>query len=323
MKDNNIINELIGIEKEYVRINPSENKKGNGGNLSVKIVTPSYCQANCPFCFNKLNKDTQKHNYDLFFNNLDKSLEMIIQNINNRNVTIDITGNEPTYDISVFKELMNHLKKYRDTLKRVILTSNGYHLYDCINYMNGIIDLMNISLHHYDYNERKKIFNTSMIPNDEEVKLIVEKLKRNNISSTAVSVLYKEIDNFKEYYYNFMNYAINNGFKNIRMRSNFCANDAFIDDILKLHLGHESINELAGLTTKIIIDENTGFETRILKGVPDLTEYILGAELVIDDDGMCYVDYNKRYSVNENNINYFNYFYLIDNRDIKALKRRK
>lgn len=323
MKDNNIINELIGIEKEYVRINPSENKKGNGGNLSVKIVTPSYCQANCPFCFNKLNMDTQKHNYDLFFNNLDKSLEMIIQNINNRNVTIDITGNEPTYDISVFKELMNHLKKYRDTLKRVILTSNGYHLYDCINYMNGIIDLMNISLHHYDYNERKKIFNTSMIPNDEEVKLIVEKLKRNNISSTAVSVLYKEIDNFKEYYYNFMNYAINNGFKNIRMRSNFCANDAFIDDILKLHLGHESINELAGLTTKIIIDENTGFETRILKGVPDLTEYILGAELVIDDDGMCYVDYNKRYSVNENNINYFNYFYLIDNRDIKALKRRK
>lgn len=323
MKDNNIINELIGIEKEYVRINPSENKKGNGGNLSVKIVTPSYCQANCPFCFNKLNIDTQKHNYDLFFNNLDKSLEMIIKNINNRNVTIDITGNEPTYDISVFQELMNHLKKYRDTLKRVILTSNGYHLYECINYMNGIIDLMNISLHHYDYNERKKIFNTSMIPNDEEIKLIVEKLKRNDISSTAVSVLYKEIDNFKEYYYNFMNYAINNGFKNIRMRSNFCTNDAFIDDILKLHLGDESINELAGLTTKIIIDENTGFETRILKGVPDLTEYILGAELVIDDDGMCYVDYNKRYSVNENNINYFNYFYLIDNRDIKALKRRK
>ena len=51
----------------------------------------------------------------------------------------------------------------------------------------------------------------------------------------------------------------------------------------------------------------------ILKGVPDLTEYVVGAELVVDDDGYSYIDYNKRYPVNNSNINYFNNLYIFNN----------
>ena len=313
MEDNNIVYSLIGKDYNYDVIEPSDNKKGHGSNLSVKIVIPSYCQAKCPFCFNKLTVSTQKHNYGEFLDNLDKSLDMITDNIDKRGITLDITGNEPTFNIFLFMKLMNQIKLYKEKVSRVILTTNGFRIYDCIDYMEDVVDIVNISLHHYNYDKRKKIFGTSSIPNDVELRNIVKKLKEKNITATAVCVLYEDIGNFNNFYDKFTNYAKDLGFKDVRLRSNFCENDSFIDDYLEAVFPNQSMNELGGLTTKIITD-NSGFETRILKGVPDLTEYVIGAELVIDDNGKCYIDYNKRYPVDNNNIKYFNNFYILGNK---------
>ena len=319
--DENIVYNLIGSYYNYKAIPAKDNTKGHGSNLSVKIVIPSYCQARCSFCFNHLTTNTQRHDYSLFLDNLDMSLKMITNNITQRGITLDITGNEPTFNIFLLMKLMNHIQLYRDKISRVILSTNGFRLYDCITYMSSIVNIVNISLHHYDYEMRKKIFGTSSIPNDNDLKKIIDKLRDNNISATAISVLYRDVDNFKEFYSKFTTFAKSLGFKDARIRSNFREDDKFFDDYLKIEFPNQSINELAGLTTKIIVDENTGFVTRMLKGVPDLTEYVLGAELVIDDDGRCYIDYNKRYPVNENNIEYFNNFYVLDNKE-KVLKKK-
>ena len=299
----------------------NDSSKEHGNNLSVKIVVPSYCQAKCSFCFNNLTKDTQKHEYGIFLENLDNSLEMITNNITERGITLNITGNEPTFNMFLLMKIMNHLKLYRSKVNRIILSTNGFRIYDSTEYLADIVDIVNISLHHYDYHERKKIFGTQSIPNDEDLKKIVNNLKDNSISATAVSVLYKDIGDFKHFYDKFTNYAKDLGFKDVRIRSNYCSNDKFIDDYLKIDFPNQNINELPGLTTKIIVDEKTGFETRFLKGVPDLTEYVLGRELVIDDDGKCYIDYNKRYLLDESNIEYFNNFYVLD-KNGKALKRK-
>ena len=48
--------------------------------------------------------------------------------------------------------------------------------------------------------------------------------------------------------------------------------------------------------------------------------YIIGVELVIDDDGLCYIDYNKRYMVDKNNIGYFNKMYVYN--DKKLVKKK-
>ena len=101
------------------------------------------------------------------------------------------------------------------------------------------------------------------------------------------------------------------GFKDVRMRSNFYSNDPWIDKILyDIHIEEESLNSVNALTTKIIKDKRNGYETRILKGVESILKYVIGPELVIDDDGMLYVDYNKKYSIDEKTINIFENIYV-------------
>lgn len=320
--NNNVVYDLIGKNYEYHSVEAKDNTKGHGSNLSVKIVVPSYCQANCPFCFNQLTKGTQHHDIITFLDNLDKSLALITNNVTERGITLDITGNEPTFNIFLFKKFMDELKKYRHKVTRIILSTNGFRLNDCIPYMYSIVDIVNISTHHYDYNKRKKIFNTTSIPNDEELKEIIRNLKDHKIKVTSVCVLYEDVKDFTTFYTKYTSWAKSLGFKDVRMRSNFRENDKFIDDYLAIDFPIQSTNSLSGLTTKIITDEKDHFETRILKGVPDLTDYVLGAELVIDDDGKCYIDYNKRYPVDENTIEYFNRFYIIDNKPkVKTRKR--
>ena len=310
MTKNNIVKELIWVGQKYITINPQDHKKWHGSGLSVKIVLPCYCQAHCPFCFNNLTICTQKHNYEEFFSNLSDSLDLIFDNIDNRPISLDITGNEPTFDVEVFSKLMNVISNYKSRTQKVVLTTNGFKLKTCLQYMKNVVDIVNISVHHYDYETRKQIFWTSLIPDDNDLKSIIKSLKDDVITCTAVAVLYQDIENFKEFYNNFMSWAVDLGFKDIRMRSNFCANDKFIDDIIDTKFEVDDVNVLNGLTTKIITDKNTGFETYVLKGVEDLTDYVIWAELVVDDDGKCYIDYNKRYPVNDSNIKYFNYFYL-------------
>ena len=41
-----------------------------------------------------------------------------------------------------------------------------------------------------------------------------------------------------------------------------------------------------------------GFNVNLYRGVKDLTECVIGSEIVIDDDGLIYLDYNKRYKIN-------------------------
>lgn len=308
--EENIAKKLIGVEKEYIEVSPKEFTKGHGGSLSVKVVLPCYCQAHCPFCFNKETISTQEHKYDKFLDNLPRSLDLIVNNIIDRPITLDITGNEPTFNIDLFSKFMKIIKKYKNKFSKIVLTTNGFHLEECLEDMIGVIDIINISVHHYDYMIRQSIFKTKYIPSDEDLKRIIGKLKINNINCTSVVVLYKKFENFKDFYNKFMEWSINLGFKDTRMRSNFCSSTEFVDEIFNTKMDNETTNKVAALTTKIIKDKKTKFVTYILKGVPDLTKYVLGAELVIDDDGTCYIDYNKRYMVDDLNIKYFNNLYI-------------
>lgn len=312
--EENIVKRLINKELEYRVIEPNNHKIGTGSNLSVKVVIPSYCQANCDFCFNNLTRSTQVHNEKEFLINLRKSLDMILKGIDKRKVTLDVTGNEPTFNILLFKEFLETILEYKSDLGRIIVTSNGYNLDKCIDYMLDVINIMNISVHHYDYEKRKEIFKTSLIPSDEELRKIVKRFSDNNIKCTSVAVLNEEIKDFRSFYNNFVKWSKEIGFKDTRMRSNFIRNDKYMDDIINTKFDNEQIFNERGLITKIINEDD--YEVRILKGVDDLTKYVIGAELVIDDDGKCYIDYSKRYPINEENIKYFNNFYIIDEKKL-------
>ena len=306
----NIVEKLISKKHTYDTYMPSEIKGGHGGALSVKIVLPSNCQANCEFCFNRFTTETQEHDYRTFLKNLANTLEMIFARIDNRGITLDITGNEPTFNINLFRETLSILKIYKKRASKIVLTTNGFRLEECINDIVGIVDIVNISMHHYDFEERTKIFRTTKIPNNDDIQRIVSRLNMSGISCTAVSVLYRDISDFNKYCSDFKEMAISYGFKDIRMRSNYCRHDTFINKYLNIKMPNEFITSSSGITTKIITDEKTGFKTFIFVGVKNLSDYVLGAELVIDDDGLCYIDYNKRFPVDYSTIDFFRYWYI-------------
>lgn len=310
----NLMETLIGEAREYEIVPVATFKQGHGNGLSVKIVVPCFCQAKCPFCFNNLTTDTQCHDYEAFFKDLKISLDRIFGNLaGKRNISLDITGNEPTFNVNVFKRLMYVLREYKNQTDKIVLTTNGFHLAECLPEMAGVVDIVNISLHHYNEDIRKKeILRTDFIPSNDELKNIIEAGNAVGITFTAVAVLYKKFENFADFYNKFVDFAMAVGFKDVRFRSNFVNKDEFIGEVLNTNIEYQEFNALSGLTTKIIKDRaRNGYEVRILVGVPDLTAYVVGPELVIDDNGKTYVDYNKRFPIDDENIIHFENLYIL------------
>lgn len=291
-------------------------KAGHGHILSVKLVMPTFCQAHCEFCFNKLTTNTQQHNWNLFINNMLNSLELLLSNLNNRKISIDITGNEPTFNVMQFAELMTYLKqfkiKYASKIDKIVLTSNGFHLYECINDMIDVIDIVNISLHNASYKIRQELFKTKYIPSDNDLIIINDKLHSNNIKSTSVAVFNKEC-NFKYIVENFVKFSKEKRFDNTRIRIDFTAVN---DNVRKMFdvkfTDNEVVYNQKGLDSKYFNINN--FDVSIYRGVPELIDYVIGVELVIDDDGKIYLDYNKNFLIEKSDIDLFDKnIYVINN----------
>ena len=278
-------------------------KIGHGHTLSVKIVIPCYCQANCPFCFNKQTSETQVHDFNRFYENIDLSLGLLFNTIKNRKISIDITGNEPTFNIGEFRKVLALLKHYRDNysgvIDKIVLTTNGYHLYECIDEIACVVDIVNISLHHYDYEiRRSEIFRTKYIPSNEDLKILNSKLHECGISTTSIGVIYEPIENYLDYVFfiaKFADFSKEVGFDNTRIRLDFTDETGAMDKIFNYSFTDEIVQRQAGLCTKII--NRNGYEIRIYKGVKNLVDYVIGVEMVVDDDGKLYLDYNKKYNL--------------------------
>lgn len=291
----------------------NNNNEGHGHTLSIKIVMPCYCQAHCPFCFNNQTINTQMHDWIWFTSNLFNSLTDIFKTLNNRKISIDITGNEPTFNVEQFKEFMEILlffkQTYGEKIDKIVMTTNGFHLYECIPYMKDVIDIVNISLHHFDYNIRREIFGTKYIPSNEDLKNIIKALNNINITVTSVAVIYKKVD-MKNFVTSFMEFSKEMGFKDARIRINFTTNNMLVrNQFYEKILEDEQVVEQGGLSTKYLNFD--GYSVNVYLGVTDLIEYVIGVELVIDDDGIVYVDYNKRYKVDKDYLDDFNKYIFV------------
>ena len=302
------------LHKDLIYIPLDEiSTKGHGNVLSVKIVIPTHCQAACKFCFNKITKKTQKHDFSVFMSNLQNSIDVIGSVYHNRHITIDITGNEPTFNLD---ELMQFLEviadfkeKHSNIVDKVVITSNGFalsKLKDISEKAYSAIDIINVSLHHYIYSKRKDIFGTALIPdNDELIDIVRDSHKAGKIiSSVAVydcSTKDKTPDDFKRFVKEFAKFSFNVGFNDARIRLDYLREDCtkpFFDCQI---MDDEIIEHQQGLSTKRIHTPDK-YPVTIFRGVDDLTKHVIGVELVIDDDGLLYLDYSKRYPVSSEEI---------------------
>lgn len=258
---------------------------GHGDTLSVKIVLPVRCQANCSFCFNKVNRDTQMHDVPLFFENLEKSLKLLKENLPTRKITLDITGNEPTYSLLILRRLLNTLEEFKDDMvDKIVLTTNGFRLGQMIDL--GPVDIVNISLHDYRFVKRLNIFHSSNIPSDLELQQLCGKY-----NTTAVAVCDESCTDLEEFVSKFASWAQEMGFKNARIRTDYLSKGSIFYNSFK----DSEIEECPGLDKKELV--LNGFNVKLYRGIKDLTSCIMGTEVIIDDDGKLYLDYYKRYPI--------------------------
>lgn len=281
------------------------------GVVSIKLVIPSYCQAKCEFCFMNGYKD-MNHDYNTFIYNFLNSLtEIIIANDGKQLISLDITGNEPTFSPVLLKEICDKLRnyKYLDKITRCVLTTNGFMLKNVINDLKGVVNYVNISTHHYNLDERKNIFGTWKIPTDDELVELITKLCDIGIITSTVSVIYKEMENFSEFIDNYINWAKKIGFSSIRFRGD-CATDKFaptfnkyISEILTnrkyLIIENNTTNDSHWCR---IIDKTNGYLFYMLQGVADTYKVSRGIEYIINDDGKAYLDYYKQHPFCENDL---------------------
>lgn len=96
--------------------------------ISIKLMIPGTCNAKCTFCYMKDYKSSVlKNQKDEFLNNYLSSLNKIISKIGDKNpISLDITGNEPTFDKLIYsrkdidlsadiKELENRIQSKEHT----------------------------------------------------------------------------------------------------------------------------------------------------------------------------------------------------------------
>lgn len=267
---------------------------GHGLHISCKIVLPTYCQAKCDFCFNNVTWETQTHDTKQFLRNLYDSLDTIFKHIGKRKISFDITGNEPTFDLTLLHKtlaILQHFRfKYHESFKKVVLTTNGYKLKDWLVHDVTPVDYINLSLHSPIYDERVRIFKTTRIPDNSQIQEI------NRIAQvpiTAVAVVHAPVNYFEGFVCNFAYEAQRLGFSDTRIRIDYKGNvetrDQFFDNFKNV-----PIDICPGLMTKNIKFDGLN-PTNIYLGVKDLTEFVIGSEVIIDDDGRLYLDYSKRY----------------------------
>ena len=139
------------------------------------ILVPGGCNAKCDFCFWNADFGRIRPPAD-YLDELRHVLLTLPKSFN----AISVSGGEP----SVSKMLVPILQVIEEVRRsrhydRVVLTSNGSNLTALENVaVEGLIDHLNISRHHYQDAQNEAIFKTTAIPSTEELTEFIKRIHR-------------------------------------------------------------------------------------------------------------------------------------------------
>ena len=287
---------LLEIQKEYIYRQNFDNS------ITIKLVIPGSCNANCSFCYNKHSNKMEIGTAELkqqWLDNFLLSLERIVLKIDGKQpISIDITGNEPTLDTDFFIQVMHKLRSFslKDEISRVTCTTNGIGLKEVAPFMKGVVNYVNISVHDYDQKRRNKIFGT-YFPTDKDYEDAIQVLLDNKIHTSAISVIHNEINDFSSWRDNFIKWADRIGFVSLRFRHNvYYDNNSFLNymnDTISDERFYTIQKEDTPDSNWCQLTTKDGFLVFFLKGVIDTYAVSPGIEFIVHDDGKAYADFNK------------------------------
>lgn len=176
----------IKVFESYFKLSES-NTTINNPNFS--IVVPGGCNGKCDFCFWQKTKPCGN-----YINKLTETLN----NLPSQFYQISLTGGEPTIS-PYLKSILETIDKRNFT--KVVLTTNGSKLLDVIPMLEGKVNHINISRHHYEEDLNNNVFKTKMISN-RQLKHVIAELNKVGIDVTLSAVLNENLNNksqIKEY----------------------------------------------------------------------------------------------------------------------------
>ena len=295
----------VGVMEEY------DVRKDYNNVVSIKLVMPMHCQADCRFCFMHAYKGLLNIDPDRFMKNYLYSLGDVVSELYGKHpISLDITGGEPTFNAGLLIQVLKELKQSRwlDKINRVVLTTNGYRLDTVAKYLPGVVDYVNISTHHYDYEQRRKIFRTDLIPDNDALHSLVVKLLRKGIKTSAVAVIDKPIDDFAAFLRAYLQWAKVIGFESVRFRGDCSTGDfaptfnKYIDDTIQqggyMALQEENTNDSHWCR----LVDRSGYMFYMLQGVQSTYECSRGVDYIISYDGLPYLDYYHQHSFYDNDL---------------------
>ena len=180
-------------------------------NPNFSIVMPGGCNANCEFCFNDANVPEKMDVAYL------SRLMLIFDRIEPEFRQISITGGEPLLS-PVFHDVMKMIKNRKRRFPKVVLTTNGTFAKELgiAIAINGAVDHINISRHHFDQIENKKIFGGSYDVSDNDLLEIIDGYGKIGIDVSVNCVINNNTDSgFTE---QFISWSRSMGFNAVHFR---------------------------------------------------------------------------------------------------------
>jgi len=180
LDEQNLFNNNDGVMNETI-LDEQDLFENTITNPNLSIVLPGGCNGKCNFCFWK--KSTGCSNYI-------QKLGNVLESLPSQFYQLSLTGGEPTMS-PYLNEVLNLIDK--DTFPHSVLTTNGYKISEFVSKLEGKIDHVNISRHHYSDKINDSIFGSKMI-SESELKNVANELNKVGIDVTFSAVLNENLN---------------------------------------------------------------------------------------------------------------------------------
>ncbi len=208
--------------KNFRAPNPLEYERPR---INLFVQTINKCQANCAFCIYHNEACTGKFNIEKY--------KEVLKYLNSRTDLdigkLNLTGGEPLLNGELFKDIMDTTIENIEINRKpeVTLNTNGYtkNLDLVLNYQY-FLDSVGLSRHHYDDKINKDIFNTSFVPDENEIRNFMNSMENKKIIQLRCNLMKDKIDSCEEIR-KYMDWAISVGvhdcgFVTLAPNNDFC-----------------------------------------------------------------------------------------------------
>lgn len=255
---------------------------------NFSIVMQGGCNAECDFCFNKQQGEKVQCSKIDYIINLWETLRFLPSQF----YQISITGNEPMLS-PLLEDIMDMCAKLKNRYTNILITTNGTNLISKYKTVINGVHHINLSRHHYDYEENKKIFKGSWNVTDNDMETIIDLYSSHGIDVSLNCVIN---DNTTEDFINkYIEYAKSIGAFSVRFRKENGTLDmtpvekTFADKYKILWHG-----ECPACRTdlRVIKGLKTYWKSSVLEPSDTIKDNVF--ELVYATDGKVYLDWSQK-----------------------------